>query len=184
MNKADIRRHIKARKLLLSESEKADAAAQVLEHLESVEAFAAAKDLLVYHSLPDELSTDGLIGKWHASKRLYLPRVAGDDLEILPYDSDNLQEGAFRISEPTGDNITDPCKIDTVIIPAVAYDRHGNRVGRGKGYYDRLLGRMPDAVKIGICYDFQIVDEIDSEPHDIKVDIIITERRIIFTSTL
>lgn len=60
-----------------------------------------------------------------------------------------------------------------VVVPAVAYDRSGNRVGRGKGYYDRLLGETK-ALKIGVAYDFQLVDEIDAEPHDVSVDIVIT----------
>lgn len=69
--------------------------------------------------------------------------------------------------------------MDLVIVPAVAYDRHGNRVGRGKGFYDRLLADSR-AAKIGIAYDFQLLDDdIDAEPHDTPVDIIITERRYI-----
>lgn len=63
-------------------------------------------------------------------------------------------------------------------MPGIAYDNRGNRVGRGKGYYDRLLSRTK-ATKIGIGYDFQLVDEIDSEPHDITMDIVITDSRII-----
>ena len=61
-----------------------------------------------------------------------------------------------------------------IIVPAVAYDRQGNRIGRGKGYYDRLL-RKTRAMKIGVAYDFQLFDEIEVEPHDIPVDIVITE---------
>ncbi len=65
-----------------------------------------------------------------------------------------------------------------IIVPAVAYDRNGNRVGRGRGYYDRLLSSSA-AVKVGVGYDFQLVDEIDAEPHDVPVDIVITQTRTI-----
>ena len=68
-----------------------------------------------------------------------------------------------------------------VVVPAVAYDRRGNRVGRGKGYYDRLLNDTR-AIKVGVAYDFQLVDEIDAETNDVAVDYVITERGIIRTS--
>ena len=67
-----------------------------------------------------------------------------------------------------------------MIVPAVAYDRRGNRVGRGKGYYDRLLADT-SATRIGIAYDFQLVDEIDVEPHDVGVDMVITDTRLLYT---
>jgi 5-formyltetrahydrofolate cyclo-ligase len=63
-------------------------------------------------------------------------------------------------------------------VPAVAYDSDGNRLGRGKGFYDRLLSRCR-AIKIGVAYDFQLVEEIAAEPHDVKVDMIVTEKRMI-----
>jgi 5-formyltetrahydrofolate cyclo-ligase len=85
-----------------------------------------------------------------------------------------MQMGAFRIEEPTGDDVTDPGCMEMIIVPAVAYDRSGNRVGRGKGYYDRLLART-SAFTVGVAYDFQLVDEIDTDEFDIPVDMVITE---------
>ena len=67
--------------------------------------------------------------------------------------------------------------IDIVIVPGVAFDKKYNRMGYGKGYYDRFLKDMT-ALKIGVCHSFQLVDEIPSEPHDIKMDMIVTEREI------
>lgn len=132
----------------------------------------------MYHSLPDELSTIDFIDKWHTRKHFFLPRVNGVNLDVLPYDRTRLQYGAFHIEEPTGDDIENIDNIELIIVPGIAYDNRGNRVGRGKGYYDRLLSRTK-ATKIGIGYDFQLVDEIDSEPHDITMDIVITDSRII-----
>ncbi|WP_368408689.1 5-formyltetrahydrofolate cyclo-ligase, partial [uncultured Muribaculum sp.] len=134
--------------------------------------------ILMYHSLPDELSTIDFIDKWHTRKHFFLPRVNGVNLDVLPYDRTRLQYGSFHIEEPTGDDIEDIDNIELIIVPGIAYDNRGNRVGRGKGYYDRLLSRTK-ATKIGIGYDFQLVDEIDSEPHDITMDIVITDSRII-----
>ena len=82
--------------------------------------------------------------------------------------------GSFRIEEPDGDDTVDIDDIDLVIVPAVAYDRHGNRVGRGKGYYDRLLSRSR-ATTIGICYDFQLFDEFDTDDFDIPVDYVVAD---------
>lgn len=181
MKKDDIRRSIKAQKALLSETEKRDSAQRVFSQLEQSTAFMLADNILLYHSLPDELSTHEFLAKWCSRKHFYLPRVNGVNLEILPYDESRLSLGAFSIEEPTGNDTRSISDIELIVIPAVAYDRQGNRVGRGKGYYDRLLATC-HATKIGVGYDFQLVDEIDTDPHDVAVDIIITERHYISVS--
>ena len=174
MKKDDIRRSIRAKKALLSAAEKISAAQKVFERLEKSAAFTMAENILKYHSLPDELSTHEFIERWAGRKHFFLPRVNGLNLEILPYNRSQLARGAFLIEEPQGDDITSVIEIELIVVPAVAYDRNGNRVGRGKGYYDRLLADS-NATKIGVGYDFQLVDEIDAEPHDVAVDIVITE---------
>lgn len=177
MKKDEIRRHVKARKSLLDYSERRSAAANVFSKLEKLAAFAMSENILMYHSLPDELSTLEFLEKWHDRKRLFLPRVNGVDLEILPYDRTRMHLGAFRIEEPDGDEYLNPDDIELVVVPAVAYDRHGNRVGRGKGFYDRLLSRTR-ALKVGVAYDFQIFDDIEAEHFDVPVDIVITETHV------
>lgn len=99
------------------------------------------------------------------------------NLEILPYDRSSLRLGAFHIEEPQGDEVCSIDDVELVIVPGVAYDRACNRVGRGKGFYDRLLADSR-AAKIGVAYDFQVVDEIDVEPHDVGVDMVITDRGV------
>ncbi len=180
MNKEDIRIKIKARKSLLSQQEKESAARAAFALLENHAAFMMAEKILMYHSLADELSTHDFINKWTGRKSFFLPRVNGVNLEILPYDRSRLALGAFHIEEPTGDDVHDISEIELIVVPAVAYDRRGNRVGRGKGYYDRMLGDTK-AIKIGIAYDFQVFDEIESDPHDVPVDIIITDKGIRYT---
>ena len=181
MNKEDIRLRIRAHKSLLDDNKRRSAAQTVFDLLEHTAAFMMSESILLYHSLPDELSTLDFIDKWHTRKRFYLPRVNGLNLEILPYAKSRLHLGSFNIEEPDGDDTTDMSQIDMVVVPAVAYDRRGNRVGRGKGYYDRLLGDTR-AIKVGVAYDFQLVDEIDADPHDVAVDYVITERGILRTS--
>lgn len=180
MNKEDIRIKIKARKSLLSQQEKEAAARAAFALLENHASFLMAEKILMYHSLADELSTHDFISKWTGRKSFFLPRVNGVNLEILPYDRSRLALGAFHIEEPTGDDVHDISEIELIVVPAVAYDRRGNRVGRGKGYYDRMLGDTK-AIKIGIAYDFQVFDEIDADPHDVPVDIIITDKGIRYT---
>ena len=175
MNKDDIRRKVKARKTLLNEEEKMSAVERVFALLEQTAEFMLADRILMYHSLPDELSTREFIRKWCGRKHFYLPRVNGVNLEILPYDESRLALGSFHIEEPTGNDCSDVDDMEMIVVPAVAYDRRGNRVGRGKGYYDRLLATSR-ARKVGVAYDFQLVDEIDAEPHDVRVDVVITDR--------
>lgn len=174
MKKEDVRRRVKAQKSILSDNEKSIAADAVFDMLEKTAAFLMSENILMYHSLPDELSTHRFLDKWRSHKRFFLPRVNGLNLEILPYDRSRLQLGAFHIEEPVGDETCSVSDIDLIVVPGVGYDPKGNRVGRGKGYYDRLLPESK-ATKIGVAYDFQIVDEIDAEPHDVRVDIVITD---------
>lgn len=177
MDKDTLRWRIRARKSLLDAVEAAKAAEQVFSRLESLVAFTMADRILIYNSLPDELSTRDFISRWKSVKHFFLPRVNGIDLDILPYDSTRMSLGAFRIEEPQGDDITDPALMELIIVPAMAYDRKGNRLGRGKGYYDRLLPRSK-ALRIGVAYDFQLVDELETDPFDQPVDIVITESGI------
>lgn len=181
MDKNEIRHNVRARKRLLDDDTRRSAALQVFSLLERTAAFMMADNILLYHSLPDELSTIDFIDKWHKSKHFFLPRVNGVNLEILPYSKSRLHLGAFNIEEPDGNDIYDMSQIEMVVVPAVAYDKKGNRVGRGKGYYDRLL-RNTKAVKIGVAYNFQLVDSIDTDDFDVPVDYVITECGIIRTS--
>lgn len=178
MIKSEIRKAIKTLKAELAAEEKAKAAADALMRLEQCPAFANAHRILVYASLPDEISTEVLLSKWHGKKQLYLPRVKGDTLEILEYHPGGTHTGAYQIDEPDGESIAETGSLDAIIVPAVAYDRKGNRLGRGKGYYDRLLSTA-SCPKIGFIYDLQLLEAIPAEDHDIPVDYIITEKQTI-----
>ena len=181
MKKNEIRMRVRARKSFLDDSERRNASIKVFSMLERMAVFMMAERVLAYSSLPDELSTREFLDKWHGYKRIYLPRVNGVDLDILPYDRTRMHLGAFHIEEPDGEDMADVSDMDIVIVPAVAYDSYGRRVGRGKGYYDRLLANVK-AVTIGVAYDFQLLDEddcIEDEPHDVSVDYVITPTRFI-----
>lgn len=159
---------------MLADEEKLSAAEAVFSRLENTAAFQLAEKILIYHSLPDELDTRRFLDKWKNRKKFFLPRVNGVNLEILPYEESRLEIGSFHIEEPSGDELHPVEEIEVIIVPGVAFDRKGHRLGRGKGYYDRLL-QTAAATKIGVGYEFQLVEEIPVEPHDVRMDIIITE---------
>ncbi len=178
MDKREIRRKIKSMRSMLLEQERMEAAERVFSLLEHTAGFMVSDNILIYHSLPDELPTQQFLKKWNGVKHFFLPRVNGVNLEILPYDESRLELGSFYIEEPTGDNVVSPEEIDLIVVPGVAYDKNRNRLGRGKGFYDRLLATTK-ALKIGVGYDFQLLDEIPTEEHDVKMDFVITPRRFI-----
>jgi len=178
MEKREIRKKIKTLRTMLSEAEKMAAAEDVFTRLEKSAAFLMADKILMYHSLPDELPTTSFLAKWGSIKHFFLPRVNGVNLDILPYDRSRLELGAFHIEEPVGDDLADINEIELIVVPAVAYDRSGNRLGRGKGYYDRLL-TTTRATKIGVGYDFQLLDSLPTEEHDVPMDMIFTQTEVI-----
>ena len=140
--------------------------AEILAALEAHPAFRAATTVLLYHSLKDEVDTHEFIRKWSREKRILLPVVVGDDLELRLYTGpEDLKPGAYGIEEPTGELFTDYADIDFIVVPGVAFDRNGNR----------LLPRIPSAHKAGICFPFQLVEEVPAEPFDICMDEIITQ---------
>lgn len=172
--KNEIRYKMKSLRVVLSETTRKSAAQEVFERLEKTAAFLMADRIMMYHSLPDELYTLDFLKKWSGRKKFYLPRVNGVNLEVLPYEETRMELGSFHIEEPTGNEVTDPEEIELVVVPAVAYDRKGMRLGRGKGFYDRFLEKTK-ATKIGVGYEFQLLDELPSEPHDIPMDMVITQ---------
>lgn len=178
MEKSEIRRKVKNLRSMLLAAERERAADEVFARLEETAAFLLSDHIMMYHSLDDELSTLKFLSKWKDRKHFYLPRVNGVNLEVLPYEETRLELGAFHIEEPTGTNTIDPNELELIIVPGVAYDRKGNRLGRGKGFYDRLLSDI-DATKIGVGYEFQLFDEIPAESHDVKMDAVITQNQCI-----
>jgi 5-formyltetrahydrofolate cyclo-ligase len=132
--------------------------------------------LLLYHSLPDEVYTHDLIQTLYAQGyTILLPTVVGDELALHVYEGeDAMNTGAsFGIQESNGILFTDLDRIDLAIIPGMAFTQQGNRLGRGKGFYDRLLPKLHCPL-IGLAFPFQILSSIPTEPHDIRMNEVIT----------
>ena len=173
--KKRIRKEISILKKQMSEMQRRQLSIQLQKSLECHPRFKAAKTILLYSALPDEPETQSLINRWYGKKIILLPVVVGEELVLKVYEGEEMMKtGAFGIKEPQGKDFEDYRSIDLAIIPGVAFDNALNRLGRGRGYYDRLLAH-PDfkAYKLGVCFPFQIVLQVPAEPHDFKMDEII-----------
>lgn len=141
--------------------------------LEQEPLFRSAGTVLLYWSMPEEVDTHTLIQKWSSSKRIVLPKVCGESLELRLYDPDRMVPGYRGILEPSEEApIVPDEEIELAVVPGLAFDPAGHRLGRGKGYYDRLLPRL-HCPKLGLAFSCQILDEIPIEPHDVALDKII-----------
>lgn len=141
-----------------------------------------AKQLMVYMPLGNETDTTDIINAaFRDGKKLVFPVTDLKNGEITPCyatEDTKFEKGAFSVKEPCVKDIADVSKIDVILVPGIAYDKKGARVGFGKGCYDRLL-KKTSSIKVGFCYDFQICEKIVAEEHDIKMDYLITESGII-----
>ncbi|KAA6330704.1 5-formyltetrahydrofolate cyclo-ligase [termite gut metagenome] len=147
---------------------------EIFSRLETHTIFKEARTVLLFYSLKDEPDTHSFIEKWNGEKEILLPAICGENLKLRIYNGrEDLLRGAYGIQEPSGNLFTNYASIDLAVIPGVAFDRSGNRLGRGKGYYDRLLPHI-FAYKVGICFSFQLVEDIPTREFDARVDEILT----------
>ncbi|MBQ9665713.1 MAG: 5-formyltetrahydrofolate cyclo-ligase [Bacteroidaceae bacterium] len=177
MNKQELRTLIRQRKKQHS-TEELSASSQRLSRLllDRIQKEDGIRTILLYHSMPDEVETHQLIKNLHSiGKKILLPTIVGDELELHEY----LDETAFStsahfcIQESTGPLFTNYEAIDLAIIPGMAFTTQGDRLGRGKGYYDRLLPKLHCPL-IGLAFSFQVVDAIPSEVHDVRMTEIVS----------
>ena len=162
----------------------------IISKLEDLSEFKSAKNILAYVSFNKEVDTIALIKKYllTKSKSIIVPKVIGNKLALFKInDFSDLVPGKFNILEPIKGELFDLTNLtasDIILVPGIAFDLEHNRIGYGKGYFDKLLANL-NAIKekspkiIALAFELQIVDKINAEQHDIKVDKIITEKRII-----
>ena len=178
MNKAELRKEIRNRKRQYSSRQLEELSLSVLSRLNQEPHLRDAHTVLLYYSLPDEVNTHDYIDQLVAvGKRVLLPVVVDqENMIIREYTGkQDLREGAFHIQEPIGKLFPKERyrEIELAIIPGMSFDKKGNRLGRGKGYYDRFLALIPRTYKIGICFDFQKEESIPTEPTDILMNQVI-----------
>ncbi len=166
---------MRAKNLALTSAERNQFANEVFTKIESSEIFAQAKVIALFSSLADELPTQSIINRWATQKRILLPRVEENfSMEFYEYSPAELSLGSFGILEPSSSIAFPTADIDIIIVPGVAFTTSAERLGRGKGYYDRFLSRGEfRAHTIGVCYNHQICDSLPTEEHDIPLDEVI-----------
>lgn len=173
MTKRELRQQIRTQKRRLSAVEMEVMSEDICSKVLALASWQEAGTLLLYYPLPDEVDVRMLIkDAFESGKRVLLPVVKGDELELHLYEGEaSLKEGAFGIMEPTGPLFAPKHydEIELAFIPGMAFDSAGHRLGRGKGYYDRLLPNLKAAKLMGICFPFQFLDEVPAEAHDISV---------------
>lgn len=174
MDKKALRAEIRRRKSQYSTEELRQKSQTICEWILDDGVFWASHYILLYSPLPDEVYISPLISAaFNAGKTVLLPVVDGDNLVLKRFLGFNhLTTGAYNILEPVGElyPISEYHKIDLAVIPGMAFDPHRHRLGRGKGYYDRLLPHLTNAFKMGVCFDFQYLEEIPSEEWDVRME--------------
>ena len=173
-DKVELRKAAKAAVKSIETEQKQLRSALIFKNILNLDSVKCAQTVALYASLPDEVASMEAVEALAQQKRVVLPRVAGDSMEFYDYHSEQMSCGAFGISEPQGEQAVEPSDIDVIIVPGVVFTRSGQRIGRGKGYYDKYLSRANfRATKIGVCYSEQIAEQIDVEPHDIVMDCVV-----------
>jgi len=141
--------------------------------------FRKAEHIAFYYGIAPEVETRHFLQKVLKHKKIYLPRIAPKKSLILCHVrslSRDLKKGAYNIREPRVSCEERPAyRMDLIVVPGVAFDRKGGRLGRGGGYYDRLLKKARKVIKVGLCFREQIVKKVPMRTHDVRVDKIITD---------
>lgn len=174
------REFVKARKrefmASTSLSQRISLSEEILLKVESLSGFAAARVVLAYSSLDDEVYTHSFLDRWFEDKTVLLPKVVGNNLTLHPYlGKDSVSGGMFGINEPLTPCFPEKERVDFVLVPGVAFDAEGNRLGRGRGYYDRLLGEeLPEtALRVGVCFMFQLLPHVVAEANDMRMHMVV-----------
>lgn len=170
--KKEIRKEVRRRIKELDAETRDRASKTIFDRIELLPAFREARSIALFAAMGDEVATRYALDRWpQLGKHLVVPRVEGDVMRFYPYSPDRMQTGAFGIEEPMGDDEFVAQDIDLIIVPARAFTRRGERLGRGGGFYDKYMS-LPGfrAYKIGICYECQLFDELPTAEHDILVD--------------
>lgn len=148
---------------------------EVFAILERIPQFVSANRIGCYWSMNSEFNTHSFVEKWSSSKNIYLPRIENNEIAFGKFDgSASLVKGNLAAMEPTGETI-DVTKLDLLIVPGMGFTIRGERIGRGGGFYDRLL-RMHNCYSVALCYDFQMITELPLEEHDERVDLVLNYR--------
>jgi len=182
-----LRKEIALRREEIERNEREKLGREVVQKLLQNPVYAAAKSVMAYASMPEEIQLQELFDDAFAKeKKLAIPFIVGRGTmrPVLVPNKDALEVGDFGILTVRQDlrKFVDIKELDCVIVPGAAFDLNCHRLGKGGGYYDKFLKLAVNAKKIALAFDFQIVDQVPIEPHDLPVDLIITPtKNIVFS---
>ena len=182
--KAQLRDLCLARRAALTTAERRQLSAAVAEHVRVMPTFRDSRTVMLYMALPQEVQTAAILAESRRrGKRVTVPVVKPYGLVAaeLPADQAEFQPGPFGIPEPAANAATiSPVDIDCVLVPGIAFDRRGARLGFGKGYYDRFLCWLPATTHMcGLAFSLQIVDHVPDMPHDVRMQSLVTEQGVL-----
>ncbi len=158
----------------------------IQQRLIASEYFSQAHSLALYSPINNEVATTQIFAAAKKlDKKVYYPRVTGDTFDFFEVrTSDDLVIGAFGVAEPVSTVKIPVADLDLVVVPGVAFDVRGYRLGYGRGFYDRqLAGKQNGTVSVGLCFDIQLCDSLPAESHDQPLDFIVTETKFISCHT-
>ena len=186
--KRTIRKEIKERRASMPFNEVLESSSRIFEAIRNMPEIKSSQKIFCYVSFENEVYTHSFINELLSLKKeVYVPCVdtaCKCTMNAVSIESlEELVPGCYGILEPTctQGKIICPQEIDTIIIPAVAFDKNRYRLGYGGGYYDTYLAQTSDSCyKIGVCFDFQLLDKLPFESHDKQVDIVVTDKTIVF----
>lgn len=180
--KRALRRDVIARRDALPESGRAAASLAIADRVAALEEAANAGSVMVFWSFGSEVDTGPLIERWSGEgKTVALPRIEGSEIVPVAFvPGGRVTETSFGAMEPADGRMLRPTELDLVIVPGVAFDRSGDRLGYGAGYYDRFLARTRDGMPtIAIAFALQVVADVPVGGIDRRVDAIVTEAEVI-----
>jgi 5-formyltetrahydrofolate cyclo-ligase len=189
-SKAEIRTRMRAALSAMTDQERAAASSAACTRLSSLEAFDHAAIVMLYLPLAREVDvTPAVLRCFTQGQTVCVPRVDWQRKEMEPVEITSLDDRILDTDEhgvrtPKSGQVIQPGLLDLVVVPGLAYDPNGHRLGRGQGYYDRFLAKLRrNATTIGLAFDQQIVDAVPTNRHDRAVDIVVTDRRVTFAKT-
>jgi len=188
MSKPLLRKTLLVRRQSLSVNEQVAAGNIIQDTFMALPEYLVAGSVALYCAVNGEVSTGKVINHaLSAAKALFLPAVEGNTMLFRRISCPgDLVAGSFGIMQPdSGCLAADPEDIELIVVPGVGFDLSGQRIGYGKGYYDRVLHRLEGSGRLtAFCYQFQLVDSLEGEKHDVIMDRIITEQRVVNTALL
>ena len=185
MNKSTLRKQVLSVRKQMSDAQVIALSRAIFEKLKSTNIL-NYRNILAYSDFKNEVKTKDIINYLAENKReVYLPKCDIKTKTFTPvkilYDKSGYVTNSYGIIEPAVEIIgQEETKIDCVIVPGIVFDKNGNRIGFGCGYYDKFLKENPNVYKIALCYEFQLTDCVDTDEYDVPMDAVITEKRIIF----